>query len=116
MIARIVIGGLAAALVLATPLAAQEQRVPRQPVAANRAEPTPLQPCPSYGAGFVRVPGSTTCLRLSGRVRAGADAGSAPARLAPVEPPVSGRFSIDTRSDTDYGPVRTFVRAGNGQP
>ncbi|WP_336486514.1 porin [Methylobacterium nigriterrae] len=100
---------LCLAVVLMTPLVPASAR---EPVRAPVAEP--LQACPSQGQGFVRVPGSRSCIRLSGRVRAGLDA-----RIdhgAAARPTASGRFAIDTRSETDYGPVRTFVRIGSGRP
>ncbi|KQS67419.1 hypothetical protein ASG32_11925 [Methylobacterium sp. Leaf361] len=70
-------------------------------------------PCPSKGQGFVRLPGSGSCLRVSGRVVAGADlaAGSGVA-AAPV---VAGRIAVDNRVDTDLGEVRTYVRIGAGR-
>jgi hypothetical protein len=69
----------------------------------------PMEPCPSQGANFFRIPGTTTCLRLSGRVRAGIDAG--PGRTAA---PVQGRVSVDARGDSALGPVRSFVRIEAG--
>ncbi|WP_331286462.1 MULTISPECIES: porin [Methylobacteriaceae] len=70
----------------------------------------PMEPCPREGAGFVRIPGTTTCLRLSGRVAAGLQTGAG--RTAA---PVAGRLSVDTRSETDLGPVRSFVRIDAGR-
>ncbi|WP_331313019.1 hypothetical protein [Methylobacterium mesophilicum] len=35
-------------------------------------------PCPSKGQGFVRLPGSDSCVRVSGRVVAGADLAAGP--------------------------------------
>ncbi|GJE44413.1 porin [Methylobacterium soli] len=77
--------------------------------------PEPLRPCPAFGSGFVRIPGSRSCIRLSGRVGAGIDlrAGHGGAAAAPA---AAGRFAIDTRSESELGPVRTFVRIGNGRP
>ena len=69
----------------------------------------PMEPCPSQGANFFRIPGTTTCLRLSGRVAAGLQTGAG--RTAA---PVMGRLSVDTRSETDLGPVRSFVRIEAG--
>jgi hypothetical protein len=70
-------------------------------------------PCPSKGQGFVRLPGSDTCIRVSGRVTTGLDLraghGAAAAPLA------AGRLAIDNRADTDLGEVRTYVRIGNGR-
>jgi len=70
--------------------------------------------CPS-GPDFVAVPGTDTCLRLSGRIAAGAAAGrSGPVASRPV-PDVAGHLSIDARTATEAGPVRAFVRMGTGQ-
>lgn len=71
------------------------------------------QPCPEYGRGYVRAPGSATCVRLSGRVRAGADLRVG--HETAMAPTAEGRFAIDTRTESDLGPIRTFVRVGNGR-
>ncbi|WP_246733225.1 porin [Methylobacterium sp. BTF04] len=86
-------------------------------LAANAAEPVrpaqeAMRPCPKHGAGFVRIPGSATCIRLSGRVAAGIDLRGAHKAPSPI-PPNLARLAIDTRTETDYGPVRTFVRTGS---
>ncbi|MCJ2021410.1 porin [Methylobacterium sp. E-065] len=96
---------LLAAIFLSSPAYAAE--LPKAPVA-----PGPV-PCPSKGQGFVRLPGSDSCVRISGRVTAGMDlrAGHAPA----ARPLVAGRLAIDNRADTDLGEVRTYVRIGNGR-
>jgi hypothetical protein len=75
---------------------------------APTSEPCPGQP------GFVRLPGTRSCTRLSGRVTAGADvrAGVVGRAAAPV---IAGRVAIDNRTATDYGEVRTFIRLGNGR-
>lgn len=67
--------------------------------------------CSAYGAGFFFIPGTDTCLRVGGRVRAeysvgerfgeGADAYGTRAR---------GRLNIDARTATAYGTLRTFFR------
>lgn len=69
----------------------------------------PMEACPGQGAGFARIPGTSTCLRVSGRVAAGIDAGTHGSAA-----PVRGRFSVDTRSDSDLGPVRSFLRLEAG--
>jgi hypothetical protein len=75
---------------------------------AERVQAT-ARPCPRYGPSFVRVPGSDVCVRLTGRVSGGIDARAR--RFDPAEaPPVAGRLTIDTRAESEYGPVRTFVR------
>ena len=72
-----------------------------------------MEACPGK-AGFVRMPGSHNCTRLTGRVAAGVDAraGAGGAAAAPV---VAGRIAVDNRAQTDLGEVRTDVRVGNGR-
>ncbi|AWN38328.1 porin [Methylobacterium radiodurans] len=83
--------------------------------APPRAVPWPrgAEACPTLGTGFVRLPGSRTCLRLSGRVAAGLDLRADRAGAA-ARPDAAGRFALDTRTDTDLGPVRTYLRVGSG--
>jgi hypothetical protein len=67
--------------------------------------------CSTYGAGFFYIPGTETCLRVGGRVRA---------EFRYVEPTdrsqdaigfrTRGRLNIDARTATAYGLLRTFVR------
>jgi hypothetical protein len=70
---------------------------------------TAARPCPEYGAGFVRIDGSRSCIRLSGAVaaeygirsgRGGMSTGSATGAVVQSE----------TRTDTGYGELRTVVR------
>ena len=84
------------------------------PVAAFEHAPHPseaaAESCPSQGAGFIRIPGTATCIRLSGRVRAGIDAGS-----SGTTAPGQSRIAVDTRSESALGPVRSFVRIDAGR-
>ncbi|WP_114945041.1 porin [Microvirga calopogonii] len=67
--------------------------------------------CSTYGAGFFYIPGTETCLRIGGRVRA---------EFLYVEPNdraqdaigfrARGRIQLDARTATAYGLLRTFVR------
>ncbi len=67
--------------------------------------------CSAYGAGFFYIPGTETCLRVGGRVRAeytvgtrygeGQDAYGTRSR---------GRLNVDARTATAYGTLRTFFR------
>lgn len=72
-----------------------------------------VEACPGK-PGFVRMPGSRNCTRLSGRVAAGIDS-RANAGGAAAAPVMAGRIAIDNRTDTDFGEVRTYVRVGNGR-
>lgn len=101
---------LAAALVAGLPAHALDVR--DLPIA--RAPET----CPHEGPGFVRFTPGGPCTRISGRVRA--EAGTpVPARpgtgldgAARGVVSGSGRVAIDTRTQTEYGPARAFIRLG----
>jgi hypothetical protein len=66
-------------IIVALPLQAiaGEPRAPkqRQPVTAIKPKPPAGNPCAEYGAGFVRVEGSTTCIRVGGGIGVGAGIG-----------------------------------------
>ncbi|MDP4004296.1 porin [Methylobacterium sp. NEAU K] len=74
-----------------------------------------LMPCPWKGSGFVRMPGSRSCIRVSGGVSAGTDFGGRARIGASGAPVVAGRLAIDNRTASDLGEVRTYVRIGNGR-
>ncbi|MEE1658167.1 porin [Microvirga sp. CF3062] len=67
--------------------------------------------CSTYGAGFFYIPGTETCLRVGGRVRA---------EYTYLEPTTResnsigflarGRVQLDARTATAYGLLRAFVR------
>lgn len=82
---------------------------------AEKAPPVPtFEACPAKGAGFVRLPGSHNCTRISGHVAAGVDLHTRPGTAA-LTPPVAGRLAIDNRTVSDLGEVRTYMRIGNGR-
>jgi hypothetical protein len=87
-------------------------------VAGERyAVPETVRACPQHGAGFVQVPGSTTCVRISGRVTSEyATATRHISRDQIAGFGTSGRVAVDARTDTAYGPLRSYVRvrAGSG--
>ena len=71
--------------------------------------------CSAYGAGFFYIPGTDTCLRVGGRVRAeylvqqrfnprGLDVADQYGMRA------RGRIFLDARNQTSYGTLRTFIR------
>ncbi len=71
--------------------------------------------CSAFGAGFFYIPGTDTCLRIGGRVRAeylvqqkfngiGVDTQDQYGFRA------RGRIYVDARNQTAYGTLRTFVR------
>lgn len=86
------------------------------------ADPEPVEyvrVCDMYGAGFFYIPGTETCLKLSGYVRVEyiyTDAEQT-VRATNVKTEDSagdwryrGRFNIDARNETDWGTLRSQLR------
>ncbi|MGO4402719.1 porin [Bosea sp. RAF48] len=67
--------------------------------------------CTAYGAGFFYIPGTDSCLRISGRVRAEYAIGT---RYSDFQDAYGtrarGRLNVDVRTQTAYGTLRTFIR------
>ena len=82
--------------------------------------------CSQYGAGFFYIPGTDTCIKLAGYVRADVTFNGGAAHGQPAwngDPGELNRYrnefidrsrmmlNIDTRTSTEYGTVRTFGAA-----
>jgi hypothetical protein len=79
--------------------------------ARSAAGVEPMRACASQGAGFFSVPGSETCVRVSGRVRAEYQHVQARTRFENAGGPQTGaRVQLDARTPTPYGPLRTVIR------
>jgi len=76
--------------------------------------------CTAYGAGFFYIPGTDTCLRVSGRARfEGGYQTSYSRQAGPNVGDTSGyqgrmRINLDARTQTAYGTLRAFVRLDAG--
>ena len=86
----------------------------------ERAEAA-VRPCPRHGPGFVRLPGSEVCLRVSGRLAAGIGVGAAarpaaPSGFAATGPATRAEMALDARTDTEWGPLRAYARIGTRSP
>ena len=80
------------------------------------AEPEPMEyvkVCDTYGSGFFYIPGTETCLRISGNVRTQYDYNQATANLAWAG---RARIQFDAREETDYGTLRGYVRIEGNIP
>jgi hypothetical protein len=67
--------------------------------------------CSTYGEGFFYIPGTETCLRIGGRVRADALYAEPFSRANDAfGVRVRGRLNVDARTQTAYGLLRTYVR------
>lgn len=67
--------------------------------------------CSQFGAGFFYIPGSDTCLKVSGRVRADYIYGEPFTRAAnALTFRARGYLALDSYTATDWGPVRATTR------
>ncbi|SCX83874.1 porin [Microvirga guangxiensis] len=60
--------------------------------------------------GFAMLQSSDTCVRIGGRVRADTILRSGTRKKDTVSNQASGRVQLDVRKQTEYGPVRAFIR------
>ena len=94
--------GSAAALVAATGARAADAIVMPEP------EPVEyVRVCDMYGAGFFYIPGTETCLAISGYVWYQVGASSATRFFANS---VRARVNFDARSETEWGTLRGYIR------
>jgi Porin subfamily len=75
--------------------------------------------CSAYGAGFFYIPGTDTCLRISGRARFEGGYQTAYTRQFNQGGDTAGystrmRINLDARTQTAYGTLRAFVRLDAG--
>jgi hypothetical protein len=67
--------------------------------------------CSAYGSGFFYIPGTETCLRVGGRVRADYLYGEPTTRAEDaIGFRTRGRIQLDARTQTAYGTLRSVVR------
>jgi len=75
--------------------------------------------CSAFGAGFFYIPGTDTCLRISGRARFEGGYMASNSRQGAGNGDTSGyqgrlRINLDARTQTAYGTLRAFVRLDAG--
>jgi len=109
--------GTAAGLVAMTGAQAADLPVKAKPVQYVKI-------CSLYGAGFYYIPGTDTCIKLGGWVRAemNFNAGGSfnPFHVATLDSRgltfettrVRGVLTLDARSQTEYGTLRSYIAAG----
>ena len=87
--------------------------------------------CTLYGAGFYYIPGTDTCIKIGGYIRVQVDAGGGGGGIVTGSGPqmagqarytrdltndinyrVRGVVTFDARNQTDYGTLRSYIRAG----
>ena len=77
--------------------------------APGQASGVYLTECPLFGAGFVKLPGTDTCLDLSGNVRSDTVVSN---KILETDPQTSfyarGSLRMDSRTATEYGTLRSY--------
>jgi len=72
---------------------------------------SPAQAASACPPGFAMLQDSDTCVRIGGRVRAETIVRSSRSREADTATSqASGRIQMDVRKQTEYGPLRAFIR------
>lgn len=103
-------------IILVTAAAAQAQSIgeplPGRGPAKERAKPARAEqqatrPCPEYGPGFVRIDGSTSCVRIGGAVRAEFGKSSRYGTGSSA----GGMAYLESRTETGAGTLRTVIQA-----
>ncbi len=77
---------------------------PAKPLAQK---PAAARPCPEYGAGFVRIEGSSLCVRAGGAVRA--EFGKSSSRNG-YGSAADGMVHLESRGQTGLGEVRSVLQ------
>jgi Porin subfamily len=106
-------------MLLSTALAASLIAAAGSAIAAERQRAPQPNLCAGHGPGFQMISGTTTCVRVSGRIRGEADvrsklSGSTDRARLNAEAPAT----MDARTETGDGPLRTVVQVRNrrGEP
>jgi len=68
------------------------------------------RPCPEYGAGFIRLEGSSLCVRAGGSVRAEFGKSSHNGYGSRAD----GKVYLESRGQTAVGPVRSVLSVRGG--
>lgn len=87
---------LSAALLASAPAAAIDWQAPET-----------ARACPRHGPGFIELPGTSTCVRIGGRVATDLAVSTRPvANRAVRGVGTSARIDVEARADTPLGPAR----------
>lgn len=82
--------------------------------------------CSAYGAGFRRLPGSNTCVKVGGWIRAQSSTRGSSVNWSALNshnfgttgavPAARGYVATDVRTPTSYGPLRAYLSVGVDHP
>jgi hypothetical protein len=83
---------------------------------SHRSRPVFMETCADIGDGFVRVPGSATCLAIGGSVEFTAITAGPVPRVAPAFSTTTlPSFALDSVTETEFGNLRAFMRISLSQ-
>ena len=107
--------GSAAALAAVSGAQAADAIVAAEPEAVEY-----VRVCDAFGTGFFYIPGTETCLKLSGYVRVQLDIGEGASVHSDYDIFARGRLNVDARNDTELGTLTSFFQlrgnASEGAP
>jgi hypothetical protein len=76
------------------------------------AEPEPVEyvrVCDAYGTGYFYIPGTETCLQISGYIRFQLNAGPGQSGDADWDATTRGQVTFQTKNDTEYGTLTGVI-------
>ena len=97
--------GSAAALAAVSGAQAADAIVAAEPEAVEY-----VRVCDAFGTGFFYIPGTETCLKLSGYVRVQLDIGEGTSRYSDYDIFARGRLNVDARNDTELGTLTSYIQ------
>ncbi len=101
--------GSAAALAAVSGAQAADAIVAAEPEAVEY-----VRVCDAFGTGYFYIPGTETCLKISGYVRVqvdfGRDVSNPGTRGSNYDVFARGRLAFEAKNDTEYGPLTSVVR------
>lgn len=86
---------------------AADMSAPAGPVVAPEPESGHVAVCDAFGTGYFFIPGTETCLRVSGAV---SFSGGYDSRLDEAFASAEARVDFDTRADSEFGTIGTKLR------
>lgn len=97
--------GSAAALASATVVNAADAIVAAEPEAVEY-----VRVCDAFGTGFFYIPGTETCLRISGLARFEVGFSNSRSGTSDWDAFSRGEINFDARTETELGALRSFIR------
>lgn len=111
LLAALAVAAPAAAQSIGEPIPGRGDRQAKTRLPAARAEPA-VRACPEYGPGFIKVEGSTLCVRAGGQVRADFGKRSSNGYGSSFGSSARALGYVEARGTTGLGDVRAVISGG----